>query len=154
MVDVGEKTPTRRAAVAFAEVRMSPRVVRALKSRKNPKGDAFSAARVAGIVAAKRVDELIPLCHPLMVDQITVEFKLKRDRIEIRAEARCEGKTGVEMEAMTAASVAALTLYDMAKSEEKGIVIGPLALARKSGGRSGLFKNPRFDSKVRGGGWL
>lgn len=154
MVDVGEKPVTRRVAVAFAEVRMSPRVVRALKSRKNPKGDAFAAARIAGIMAAKRVDVLIPLCHPLKVDQILVQFRFKKDRIQIRTESRCEGKTGVEMEAMTAASVAALTLYDMAKSEEKGIVIGPVVLATKSGGRSGLYKNRRVAAEVEKGGWL
>ena len=141
MVDVGDKPVTARRAVAAAVVRMRPEVLAELLDAGGPKGDALVTARLAGIGAAKRTSELIPLCHPLPLDQVVVE--LEPDRVEgvvhIRAEVRVTARTGVEMEALTAASVAALTLYDMAKAMQRGIVIERIELVEKSGGRSGDF---------------
>lgn len=139
MVDVGAKPVTSREAAARAEVRMAAGTVKLLAAGGLPKGDAFAAARLAGILAAKRTDELIPLCHSLPVSSVDVQFKMRRNAVVIDTRARVEGRTGVEMEALVAASVAALTLYDMAKAVDKGIVIGPIYLISKTGGRSGAW---------------
>ena len=140
MVDVGSKPVTARRAVAEASVRMRPDVLATLIDAGGPKGDAFVTARLAGIGAAKRTAELIPLCHPLPLDRVDVEVTPDADGVVvIRAEAAATARTGVEMEALTAASVAALTLYDMAKALQRDIVIESVRLVEKSGGRSGDF---------------
>ena len=140
MVDVGEKDVTLRRATASARVRMSPETIRAIKENALKKGDVLGVARVAGIMAAKKVDQLIPLAHPLPIEYAGVEFELEKDALLIRAEVTVQAKTGVEMEALTAAAVAALTVYDMAKSADRGMEITDLRLDRKSGGRSGDFR--------------
>ena len=132
MVDVGAKPPQLRRAVAAGELRCEPATIRLLKKQTLPKGDVLACARVAGIMAAKRTSELIPLCHPLALEKITVDFVVKTDRILITAEARLTGKTGVEMEALTAVSVAALTLYDMLKAVDKTMVIGEVRVTTKT----------------------
>jgi cyclic pyranopterin monophosphate synthase len=140
MVDVGAKPVTARRAVAEASVRMRPDVLAALVDAGGPKGDAFVTARLAGIGAAKRTAELIPLCHPLPLDRVDIEVTPGTDGVVmIRAEVAATARTGVEMEALTAASVAALTLYDMAKALQRDIVIESVRLLEKSGGRSGDF---------------
>jgi len=142
MVDVGGKPATARRALAEATVSMGDEAWRALAENRSAKGDVLAVARVAGISAAKRAGELIPLCHPLGLDSVSVEFELDEAARAVRvlAEARCEGRTGVEMEALTAASLAALTIYDMLKAVEKGIEIGGLRLLEKSGGKSGDWR--------------
>ena len=142
MVNVGSKKTTQREAVAAATVRMSPATLAKLREQALPKGDVLTTAKVAGVLAAKQTPSLIPLSHPLAIDSVDVTFDLDpaSGSIEIRAIVRCEGKTGVEMEAMTACAVAALTIYDMCKSAEKGIVIDGLQLMRKSGGKSGVWE--------------
>jgi cyclic pyranopterin phosphate synthase len=137
MVDVGEKPPTERRAVAQAIVRVSAETARKVASGDAPKGDVLGVARIAGIQAAKRTAELIPLCHPLGLTFVGVEGTVSGDQIVLTAEARTTGPTGVEMEAMTAASVAALTVYDMVKGIERGAEIAEVVLLEKSGGRSG-----------------
>ena len=138
MVDVSHKKPTVREAEASAFVAMSPDVLRALP--RNPKGDALEVARVAGILAAKRTAELIPMCHPIPLNKIDVEAEIRRDGIAIRSLVRTTAVTGVEMEALVAASVAALTVYDMCKALDKGIAIREIVLLRKSGGKSGDYQ--------------
>jgi cyclic pyranopterin monophosphate synthase len=142
MVDVSAKAPTRRTATASAFVELSPTVLAALPS--NPKGDPLETARLAGIQAAKRTSELIPLCHPLALTHVDVQAEVVpggvRGGVRIRATATTTGPTGVEMEALTAAAVAALTVYDMTKALDKGIVIRELRLEAKSGGKSGDYK--------------
>lgn len=140
MVDVGEKEPTRRHAIARAEVTIGAAAARAVREQKVAKGNVLEVARLAGIGAAKRTHELIPLCHPLPLDHVRIDARLVGRRIEIEAEASAFARTGVEMEAMTAASVAALTVYDMLKAIDKGIEIGPIVLLEKSGGKSGDFR--------------
>lgn len=139
MVDVGAKPDTERVAVAKGEVTMRPETLRLIANNGVPKGDVLSVAQVAGIMAAKRVPELIPLCHPLLLSKVDVQFHIdeKTSRIQITAEVHSRGKTGVEMEALTAVSVAALTIYDMAKAVERTMRIGNVRLVRKSGGKSG-----------------
>jgi cyclic pyranopterin phosphate synthase len=139
MVDVGEKPDTERVAVAKGEIRMKPETLRLITADGMPKGDVLTTAQIAGIMAAKRTHELIPLCHPLPLTKVDVDFEIDEDtsRIEITATARCTGKTGVEMEALTAVSVAALTIYDMAKAVERTMRIGEIRLIRKAGGKSG-----------------
>ncbi|MGB3905014.1 MAG: cyclic pyranopterin monophosphate synthase MoaC [Anaerolineae bacterium] len=139
MVDVGEKPETERVAVAKGQVTMRPETLRLIAEKGVPKGDVLAVAQVAGIMAAKRVPDLIPLCHPLLLTKIDVEFDVDKEasRIEITATVRSRGKTGVEMEALTAVSVAALTIYDMAKAVERTMHIGEIRLVRKSGGKSG-----------------
>lgn len=141
MVDVGEKPVSARRAVAAAKVRMRPEVLATLLDAGGPKGDAFVVARLAGIAAAKQTALLIPLCHPIPLDQVEVELSADRDAglVTIRAEARATARTGVEMEALTAASVAALTLYDMAKALQRDIVVERVELLSKEGGRSGSW---------------
>jgi cyclic pyranopterin monophosphate synthase len=131
MVDVGGKPEQHRRAVAVGRLVCARKTIRALKARALPKGDVLAVARVAGIQAAKRTSELIPLCHLLPLHQVTVDFTVKADRIEIRAEAVTDGKTGVEMEALTAVSIAALTLYDMMKAVDKSMRIEGVALLLK-----------------------
>ncbi len=140
MVDVGFKPETERAAVARGLVRMAPGTVKLLTAGGLPKGDALAAARLAGILAAKRVDELIPLCHTLPLTAVDVSFRVRRTHVEITARAALRGRTGVEMEALAAVSIAALTLYDMAKAVDKNMVIGPVYLLEKTGGRSGTYR--------------
>ena len=142
MVDVGDKPVTARRAVAAATVRMRPEVLAQLLDAGGPKGDALVTARLAGIGAAKRTSELIPLCHPLSLDHVDLELTPDADAgtVTIRAEVRVTARTGVEMEALTAASVAALTLYDMAKALQRDIVVERIELVEKSGGRSGDYK--------------
>ena len=141
MVDVGTKPVTARRAVAEALVRMRPEILATLLDAGGPKGDAFVTARLAGVGAAKRTADLIPLCHPLPLDRVDVELTPDREAgtVTVRAEARVTARTGVEMEALVAASVAALTLYDMAKALQRDIVIEQVRLVEKSGGRSGDF---------------
>ena len=148
MVDVGDKPVTARRAVASATVRMRPEVLAALLAAGGPKGDALVTARLAGIGAAKRTADLIPLAHPLPLDHVDVELLPDRDGgvVTIRAEARATARTGVEMEALTAATVAALTLYDMAKSLQRDIVIERVELVSKSGGRSGDYRRDATDA--------
>lgn len=142
MVDVGDKEVTSREAVATGEVRMLPGTLAAIRDGDMPKGDVLAAARIAGIMAAKRTPELIPLCHTLLLTKATVDFELDEtgNRVLITATVRCNGKTGVEMEALTAVSVAALTIYDMAKAVEKTMTIGEIRLLEKQGGKSGHWK--------------
>jgi cyclic pyranopterin phosphate synthase len=139
MVDVGDKPATERVAVARGQVSMHPETLRLIVDKALPKGDAFAVARVAGIMAAKRVPELIPLCHTILLTSVDVDFDVdvEGSRIEITATVRSRGQTGVEMEALTAVSVAALTVYDMAKAAERTMRIGEIRLVKKSGGRSG-----------------
>jgi len=137
MVDVSGKSPTLREAEAYAFVTMSRRVLKALP--QNPKGDPLEVARIAGIQAAKRTSELIPMCHPVPLSKVDVACEVKSDGVEIRTVARTTAVTGVEMEALVAASVAALTVYDMCKALDKGIEIREIRLERKSGGKSGDY---------------
>jgi cyclic pyranopterin phosphate synthase len=138
MVDVSSKPPTLRVARAHAFVRISPAVLRKLP--RNPKGDPLEIARIAGIAAAKRTSDLIPLCHPLMLTHADVQISLEKQGVRIVASATTTGPTGVEMEAMTAAAVAALTVYDMTKALDKSIEIQHLYLLEKTGGKSGHFR--------------
>jgi cyclic pyranopterin phosphate synthase len=135
MVDVGGKDVTERRAVARAVVRMAPETAAAVARGDAPKGDVVGTARIAGIQAAKRTSELIPLCHPLALSFVDVRIEVRDDRVEIETEARTSGQTGVEMEALTAASVAALAVYDMVKGIERGVEIAEVVLLEKSGGR-------------------
>ena len=138
MVDVGQKDPTRRTAVAEAWVDVGPEIAEMLRTSGSvAKGNVLETARIAGIMASKRTPELIPMCHPLALDVVEIDAELVGDRVHLVARAVCHGKTGVEMEAMTAASLAALTVYDMVKSAGKGVVIGPIRLLEKCGGKSG-----------------
>lgn len=137
MVDIGGKTATQRSATAAGLIRMSPATLQAVRDGNGPKGDVLGAARIAGIMAAKKTGDLIPLCHPLALDSVSVEFTFGEDAIEVSATASLTGKTGVEMEALTAVSVALLTIYDMAKALEKGMVIDAIRLLAKTGGKSG-----------------
>ncbi len=142
MVDVSGKPGTVREAVACAEVEMLPDTLRMIVEGNTPKGDVFSVARIAGIMAAKRTHDLIPLCHSLNLDKVAVEISAdaEQSRVVIEASARTRGSTGVEMEALTAASVAALTIYDMCKAVDRGMRIASVRLLHKTGGRSGEFR--------------
>ncbi|MCK9541844.1 MAG: cyclic pyranopterin monophosphate synthase MoaC [Novosphingobium sp.] len=140
MVDVGGKTPAKRVAIASGRIRMSAQALAAIRAGDTPKGDVQAAARIAGIMAAKRTAELIPLCHPLALDAVTVDFTFEGDALRATATASLTGKTGVEMEAMTATCVALLTIYDMAKALDKGMVIEDVRLIEKQGGKSGLWR--------------
>ena len=139
MVDVGDKENTSREAIAQGEVRMLPETLDAIREGTVPKGDVLAAARIAGIMAAKKTSDLIPLCHTLLLTKVAVEFVMDdaESRVVITATVRCNGKTGVEMEALTAVSVAALTIYDMSKALEKTMTIGDIRLLEKRGGKSG-----------------
>jgi len=140
MVDVGDKDVTKRRAVATCSVLMAPATVEAVRSQSMKKGDVLAVARIAGIQAAKRTSDLIPLCHPLMLSLVSVDLSVESDRVAIRAVAEVMDRTGVEMEALTACSVAALTVYDMCKAIDRGMTITDLALEEKSGGRSGEYR--------------
>jgi cyclic pyranopterin phosphate synthase len=142
MVNVGAKRTTVREAVATATVRMQPQTLKHLVERSLPKGDVLTTAKVAGVFAAKQTPALIPLAHPIALESVDITFDIdqRNGTIEVRSIVRCEAKTGVEMEAMTACAVAALTIYDMCKSAEKGITIDGLQLMRKSGGKSGTWE--------------
>ena len=137
MVDVGGKDRTARTARAEAMVEMSDRLLDRLRKKTLPKGDPFEVARIAGIQAAKKTSDLIPLCHPLPLTQVDVSIELTDGGARVETSARTLAETGVEMEALVAASVAALTLYDMCKAVDKGVVIGPVRLLEKTGGKSG-----------------
>jgi cyclic pyranopterin monophosphate synthase len=141
MVDIGAKEVTERVAVARASVRMQPATLKLIRDKKAAKGDVLSVAQLAGIMAAKKTPDLIPLCHPLALNSVAVKLTLdgKRNAVDIEATCRLRGRTGVEMEALTAASVAALTVYDMCKSVDRGMVISDVRLLHKSGGKSGTY---------------
>jgi cyclic pyranopterin monophosphate synthase len=140
MVDVGGKAETQRVAVASGRIRMSPAALEAIRDGAVPKGDVLAAARIAGIMAAKQTAALIPLCHPLALDAVTVDFAIEERAVRATATASLTGKTGVEMEALTATSIALLTIYDMAKALDKGMVIEDLRLIEKRGGKSGNWR--------------
>jgi cyclic pyranopterin monophosphate synthase len=140
MVDVGDKPVTSREALASGEITMSAAALALIRSGKVAKGDPLQTARLAGIMAAKQTSSLIPLCHPLQLTHVGVELTPTRRGYRIEARVRTEGKTGVEMEALTAVSVAALTIYDMVKAVDKDMVIGDICLVEKSGGRSGHYR--------------
>ena len=140
MVDVGDKDETWRRAVARAKVTMSSETVAALSEGVVPKGDVMAVARLAGIQAAKRTSELVPLCHPVSLTSVTVDLSLSGASVEVEASAETVGRTGVEMEALTACAIAALTVYDMCKSLDRSITIEGLALWEKSGGQSGHWR--------------
>jgi cyclic pyranopterin monophosphate synthase len=142
MVDVTAKAATSRTAVAHAFVRMQRATVASVRELQSPKGNPLEIARIAGITAAKRTAELIPLCHPVALTHVDVRAKLCQNGIEITSEATAKGPTGVEMEALVAASVAALTIYDMCKALERGMAITDVYLLKKAGGRSGLYLRP------------
>ena len=142
MVNVGGKDITSRRAVARCNVQMLPATSSAITSSSLPKGDVIATARIAGIQAAKKTSDLIPLCHPLMLSAVTVNISVGEGVVSIEAIVETTGQTGVEMEALIACSVAALTIYDMCKSADKSMVIGELTLWEKSGGRSGTFQRP------------
>ncbi|MEA3337233.1 MAG: cyclic pyranopterin monophosphate synthase MoaC [Chloroflexota bacterium] len=142
MVDVGHKNDTQRVAVARGEVHLAPETLAAIRRGDSAKGDVLGTARLAGIMAAKRTSELIPLCHPLLLSQIEVDITADApgSRLIITGTVRCRGTTGVEMEALTAVSVAALTIYDMAKALDRGMVIDRIRLLEKRGGKSGTWR--------------
>jgi len=142
MVDTSDKGITSRRALASARVRMSPETIARIREHQNPKGDPLETARLAGIMAAKRTADLIPLCHPLPLTHVEVRAKITDDGIELEAEAATNAQTGVEMEALTAVSVAALTIYDMCKAIDKGNTITEIQLESKTGGKSGDYRRP------------
>ncbi len=141
MVDVGAKAETERVAIARASVKMQAATLKLIAAKKAAKGDVLAVAQLAGIMAAKKTPDLIPLCHPLSLSSVDVQLSLdkKRNAVDIKAICKLKGRTGVEMEALTAASVAALTVYDMCKSVDRGMVISEVRLLHKSGGKSGTF---------------
>jgi len=141
MVDVGDKAHTERVAVAESFIRMQPETLELIASGGHKKGDVLAVARVAGIMAAKKTWELIPMCHPLLLTKVIVDLEIDRERsgVQVTAECRLNGQTGVEMEALTAASVATLTLYDMCKAVDRGMVIEQTRLLEKRGGKSGTW---------------
>ena len=140
MVDVTPKEATHRRAVARCVVKMKPETTAAVANREVKKGDVLAVARIAGIQAAKRTSDMIPLCHPLLVGSVHINFEIGDDSIAVEAQVDTVDRTGVEMEALHACSVAALTIYDMCKSADKGMVIGELALWEKTGGRGGTYR--------------
>jgi cyclic pyranopterin phosphate synthase len=147
MVDVGAKADTEREAIAAGRVLMQRATLALLRAGDLPKGDVLGPARVAGIMAAKRTSDLIPLCHPLLLTKVAVEFAFDENAsaVEITATVRCRGQTGVEMEALTAVSVTALTIYDMAKAVERGMTISDIRLLEKRGGKSGVWEREMQD---------
>lgn len=140
MVDVGAKAETARVAIAAGRIRMSAAALSAIRDGDVPKGDVLAAARIAGIMAAKKTADLIPLCHPLPLHSVSIDFAIEEGAIRATATASLTGKTGVEMEALTAVSLALLTIYDMAKAIDKGMVIEEVRLIEKRGGKSGHWK--------------
>jgi cyclic pyranopterin phosphate synthase len=145
MVDISTKSPTVREAIARGKVLMKPATLLQVKNASLKKGDVLAVARVAGIMAAKKVPDIIPLCHTIPIDSITVDFDLStKDSVDITATARSTGKTGVEMEALTAVTVAALTIYDMCKAAEKSMTITDIYLESKTGGKSGNYRRKKI----------
>lgn len=140
MVDVGAKPATARLAVASGRICMSQSALAAIKAGDAPKGDVLGTARIAGIMAAKRTSELIPMCHPLALDAVAIDFAWEKDAVRVTASASLTGKTGVEMEAIVAATMALVTIYDMAKALDKGMVIEDVKLIEKRGGKSGHWR--------------
>ncbi|HQS96020.1 MAG: cyclic pyranopterin monophosphate synthase MoaC [Novosphingobium sp. 16-62-11] len=140
MVDVGGKPETQRVAIARGVIRMNTATLQAVREGNGPKGDVLGTARIAGIMAAKKTGDLIPLCHPLALDAVNIDFAFTQSGVECTATASLTGRTGVEMEALTAVSVALLTVYDMAKALDKGMVIEGLRLVEKRGGKSGPWR--------------
>ncbi len=151
MVDVTPKEPTHRRAVARCKVMMSPDTTMAIANREVKKGDVLAVARVAGIQAAKRTSDTIPLCHPLLVGSVYVNFEIGDDHIGVEAQVDTVDRTGVEMEALHACAVAALTIYDMCKSADRAMVIGELTLWEKTGGRTGSYRRETTDGVASGG---
>lgn len=151
MVDVGSKSATTRSARAVAVVDVGPEAYRLIRDNLVKKGDVLTVAQISGILAAKRTSELIPLCHPVLLSHVDVKCSLTEDpahggsSVMVTCEAKCQGQTGVEMEALVGASVAALTIYDMCKAVNKGIVVRGIRLLRKEGGKSGPYHDPRPD---------
>jgi len=141
MVDISEKRESRREAIAAGKVKLSPATYELVKKGHGPKGDIFTVAKIAGIMAAKKTHDIIPLCHPLSITHIDVEYTFldRKYTIEIKSTVRTKGQTGVEMEALTCVTVVALTIYDMCKAVDKGIELGPFYLLEKSGGKSGKY---------------
>lgn len=140
MVNIGEKAITERVAVAQAEIRMQPQTLAMICEGTMPKGDVFACARIAGIMAAKRTFEWIPMCHPLPIESVSIDFETEEPVcLRVKATLKCHWKTGIEMEALTAASVAALTVYDMCKAVDRGMVIQNICLLEKTGGKSGHY---------------
>jgi cyclic pyranopterin phosphate synthase len=140
MVDVGAKRVTRRVAVARGRVTASPKTLKLLRSGKAKKGNVLATAHLAGVLAAKRTSELVPLAHPLALDGVEIEFTFDTDSVEIMSKVKTRGRTGVEIEALAAVMMAALTIYDMLKAVDRGMVMGDFALWEKRGGRSGVFR--------------
>ncbi len=140
MVDVGAKAETRRVAVASGRITMTAAALEAIRAGNAPKGDVLGTAKIAGIMAAKKTADLIPMCHPLVLDAVNVDFAFEDEAVTATATVSLTGKTGVEMEAITAVSVALVTIYDMAKALDKGMVIGDIRLIEKLGGKSGHWK--------------
>ncbi len=140
MVDVSDKNVTIRSATAKARVFAAPETIAIIASGTAKKGDVLATARIAGIMAAKKTSDLIPLCHPLIISKVTVDFAISATHIDVEATVKVEGKTGVEMEALTACSVACLTIYDMLKAVDRGMTISNLRLVEKTGGKSGPFQ--------------
>jgi cyclic pyranopterin phosphate synthase len=149
MVDVSDKPATAREAIARGFVQMAPSTIRLIRSGRVAKGDPLQAARLAGIMAAKRTSEIIPLCHPVALSHCSVELRARRAGYDIEARARTTGPTGVEMEALTAVAAAGLTIYDMVKAVDRAVVIGDIRLIEKRGGRSGAWTRPK-DVRVHG----
>ena len=139
MVDVTDKPPSYRSATAAGTVRMLPSTVEAIRTGGVPKGDVLAVAQVAGVMAAKRTSDVIPMCHPLALTGVDIRFALREDAVDIEATVRCKGETGVEMEALTAVSASALTVYDMCKALQKDMVISEIRLLEKTGGKSGDY---------------
>ncbi len=151
MVEVGAKAETARVAIASARVEMAPATAKTIQAGKIGKGDVLGIARIAGIQAAKRASDLIPLCHPLRLSGVDVELRVAGATVEIRATVRALDRTGVEMEALTAVSAAALTVYDMCKAIDRGMKIAQIQLEEKSGGKSGMWKRAPVRTRVRNG---
>jgi len=140
MVDVGSKDDTNREATAFARIKMNKETISMIRDGQMKKGDVLSVAQVGGIMGAKRTSDIIPMCHNIFISGVDIDFKLNEEEIEIRAVAKTRGKTGIEMEALTAVSVAALTIYDMCKAVDKEMVISDIMLIKKTGGKSGDYE--------------
>jgi len=150
MVDVSSKPPTQREAIAMGTVYMKKETLQLITDRKIAKGDVFETARLAGIMAAKKTSELIPLCHPLNITSVNVDFSIdkKKNKVDIEAKVKCTGQTGVEMEALAVVSVAALTIYDMCKAVDKAMIISGIMLMEKRGGKSGEYKRQVLNPKL------
>lgn len=140
IIDISNKPATLREAVVQARISLHPKTIKLIRDKKIPKGDVLTVAKCAGILGAKKVDELIPLCHPLALEYVEIDFKLEKDAVLIKTRCKTKAKTGVEMEAMVASCISALTIYDMCKSIDRGAVIQEIKLMEKRGGKSGYYK--------------